>query len=596
MRSCFLTVLGRFSGARTRICAGAVLVTALSGTTLANEDQVWPNGYAPRQELPKFSNLVQPDYPHQLIFKFRDHLLVRADENGSVISLSNGDLSPISNWARESGISFRQLINLPDETLMFLEDRAATNSGIAQPDLAGMMIVDAPHNQLQVIANALNASTLTEWVYFQELMPALPCEDITPVTPQYFPDMQGYHGADPGLNMEAGWLFGHARGAGIKFADCEYDYNENHEDLCDTNDEPGQTPAGAWEDHGTAVLGELVSLDGDYGCTGLVPDAEAWFFSEYTIEDGYRRVDAITNAIATMDAGDVVLLEMQTVGAGGGYAPAEYDPSVWTVVKNGTDADIIVVGAAGNGNQNLDSSPYDEYMSRGDSGSIIVGAGSSNTGHNKLSFSTYGSRVNVQGWGENVFTLGYGDYARHGNDYNQEYTSGFSGTSSASPFVTSCCLALQSMAVGHLGYRLDPYEMRDLLELTGIPQGSGGHIGPFPDMEAAGNELLSGSDQIVLEVGPLSGDAYGDFTVSNATPNANQYLIYSLAGYGSTYVPQLDVTLGLSNPKLGASGTADGNGDLTWSLFVPGRASGQTIWFQDAEYGRVSNVVESDVE
>ena len=56
-----------------------------------------------------------------------------------------------------------------------------------------------------------------------------------------------------------------------------------------------------------------------------------------------------------------MLLEMQTIGANGNYAPAEYSPAVWQVVKAATDAGIIVVAAAGNGNENLDAPGYASY-------------------------------------------------------------------------------------------------------------------------------------------------------------------------------------------------------------------------------------------
>ena len=311
--------------------------------------------------------------------------------------------------------------------------------------------------------------------------------------------MQTYPGSDPGLNMTAAWALGSARGAGIKIADCEYGYVAGHEDLCNITMEPGQTIhpnviTFGWDEHGTAVFGEMISVDNLYGCTGLVPDAQGYFFTEWSVEEGLRRVTAIANAIASVDPGDVVVLEMQTTGPGGGFGPAELDPAVWTLVRNATDAGIVVVAAAGNGNQNLDSAVYAEYRGRGDSGAIIVGAGSSDLNHDKLSFSTYGSRVNVQGWGQNVFTLGYGSFAQHGGDKNQRYTSGFNGTSSATPFVASCAVALQSLAEQRLGRRLTPLELRDMLVRTGIPQGSGGHVGPFPDMVAAAAEIVTRGD------------------------------------------------------------------------------------------------------
>jgi hypothetical protein len=108
------------------------------------------------------------------------------------------------------------------------------------------------------------------------------------------------------------------------------------------------------DEHGTAVLGETASVPNAYGCSGMVPDADVYTYPEHTVEGGARRLAAITNAIAGSRAGDVVLLEMQMSGAGGGYGPAEVDPSVWLATRTGTDAGVVVVAAAGNG-QNLDS-------------------------------------------------------------------------------------------------------------------------------------------------------------------------------------------------------------------------------------------------
>jgi hypothetical protein len=221
------------------------------------------------------------------------------------------------------------------------------------------------------------------------------------------------------------------------------------------------------------------------------------------VQEGFRRVTCITNAIAGSAAGDVVLLEMQTVGAGGGYGPAELDLGVWTVVQVGTDAGVIVVGAAGNGNQDLDAPAYADYMARGDSGAILVGAGSAWFDHAKLGFSTFGSRVNVQAWGTGVFTLGYGDIQVNGADEDQWYTATFNGTSSASSIAAPACALIQSFQLLAIGTPMSPATMRQLLIDTGWPQGSGGHIGPainvrnalrtqFP--EVAAPEVASAAD------------------------------------------------------------------------------------------------------
>lgn len=497
-----------------------VVMACVGGLALAGQLQ-------PRHELPKPALVIQPSAPHQLLVKFRDVLRVRCSGLG-VESLTGGDVSDVWALADRHGVTFSPLINLPQEKLDALEQRAARISGVAQPDLAGMMVVHAPAWRLQHVADELNALPVTEFVHFQPTAPPPPCYDHQPPTPDFF-SYQTYHGPDPGLNMTAAWALGSTRGAGIWVADCEFGVVTTHEDLCNIEREPGQTihpgvPA-SWSDHGTAVFGEMTSLDGAYGCTGLVPDVERQlFFPERTVEQGYRRVTCITNAIAELRYGDVCVLEMHTeepyLWQGKYGLPAEIDPAVWTVVKVGTDAGVSVVAAAGNGSWNLDHPDFAEYMARGDSGAIIVGAGSANTSHSKLGFSTYGSRVNVQGWGQGVFTLGYSESWVPGGGVNQRYTSGFSGTSSATPMAASCAIALQSLAVERLGHRLGPLEIRQILMNTGIPQGSGGHIGPLPDMVKAANYIRL--------LGDLNCDGRVDFDDIDA-------FVLALSGQGGYY-------------------------------------------------------------
>ena len=210
-------------------------------------------------------------------------------------------------------------------------------------------------------------------------------------------------------------------------------------------------------------------------------------------------MEAVAAAIAAARPGDVVLLEMQTFGANGNYGPAEYDPAVWTLVKRATDAGIIVVAAAGNGTEDLDSPDYEEYRARGDSGAIIVGAGNPDGG--RMYFSSFGARVNVHGWGEGVASLGYGDLAMVGDDAHQSYTASFSGTSSASPIVASAVVALQSFAQQRLGRTLAPLEVRELLVTTGTPQlaGDAGTIGPRPNLRAALEALGAGMELVCTD-------------------------------------------------------------------------------------------------
>ncbi len=442
---------------------------------------------------PSWSADAEPEEPpageepqYRLTVKFRDDLKVRALANGGVTSTIGKEMLQIASLRSRFKMQFKPLIPTSEDRLSALEERGRSLSKRQQPDLAGMMIVDVPgasKDDLLLIAEELNSLEEVEYVYFERLnIP--PPGDISPTTPD-LTGLQTYFDPDPGIDVDYAWSQGW-RGGGIRLSDCEYGWVYSHEDLVDKSlhPEPGQTPhpdvaTNDWDEHGTAVMGELVAVVNAYGVSGMVPDATIYTYPEWTVQDGGRRVASIANAIADSSAGDIVLLEMQ---AGSPLGPAETDPSVWAVVKAGTDAGVIVVAAAGNGNADLDTA-YTTWMGWGDSGAIIVGGGTTDINHDHLS-SSYGSRVNVQGWYTGIFTLGYGNYAEYGGDKNQRYRSSFGGTSGASPFVAAAAVAIQDKAQAY-GERLTPKEMRYLLIETGIPQGSGGHVGPFPNLRAA---------------------------------------------------------------------------------------------------------------
>ena len=107
----------------------------------------------------------------------------------------------------------------------------------------------------------------------------------------------------------------------------------------------------------------------------------------------------------------------------------------------------------------------------------------------------------------------------------------------------------------------------------------------------AGTVLLTPIRPYALAVANLVGGEDAIFTINHATPLANQYVVYSLRGPGSTFIPQLNVTLDLRQPVLLTSGQADGQGNFTKTLRVPAAASGRTVWFQGAEQDHTTNVI-----
>lgn len=406
---------------------------------------------------------------------------------GKVISLvTSGDLATL---ALHDGLRFVPLIDPAACNVQELEARAAAKSGIAQPDLAGMMTADAPGASLEDLHALAKALQDLDEVEFASLHAsgAPPPADLAPPTP-FLVDYQDYRKPNPGMNVEFAVSLG-LRGAGIQLSDCEFGWRSAHEDLneVDLHPEPGHTPAPlGHEDHGTAVAGIIVGMENGYGITGMAPQAEFHTYPEHSVESGYRRIEAVCSAIQNSRPGDIVLLEMQSPGPVDGQGPpAEVDPALWTLVRVGVDAGVVIIAAAGNGNQDLDGDDYQEYRERGDSGAIIVGAGAADESHDKLAFSTYGLRVDVQGWGDQVFTTGYGAIFKYGDDNNQSYRHDFGGTSAASAMVAAAAALVQERAAQLRGEPLSPPKLRAVLKQTGLPQGSGGLIGPFVDLEAA---------------------------------------------------------------------------------------------------------------
>ncbi|MCH2136236.1 MAG: S8 family serine peptidase [Phycisphaerales bacterium] len=489
-----------------------------------------------------------------LIVKFKDASRVRAF-NGRLLSLTAADLAPIQTLLDASDATVKPRIKMSESAMQEATQRARLRSGRPQPDMAGILTVQVAPDKMVALAQALNARHEVEIV--QIVAPPvntdMPCNqtDFPPPTPDF-----RMHQTYRGTAAEGGVRLAEARvtqfidvdedgaegifGEGVAIGDVEQCYLTDHEDLCFIMLEPGQTPAcPTGPDHGTAVLGVMGAIEDtdasepNIGMGGLAPMSDYWFFPAISLEENVRIAAAIMSATMMMPSGSILLIEQQRTAYPQDpfgdpfvipFVPAETSFDVWLATRLACDAGIVVVAAAGNGTQDLDGgewvgpddSPtffqyYGFYLGWGDSGAIMVGGGSSNADHDRLGFSTFGSRIDMQGWGENVATLGYGDLLPVDGlvDDRQFYTTSFSGTSSATPIVAGVAAMLQ-------GLRLEiddeaPYsseEMRDLLVNTGRDAGAG-WLGedapawatspPFPDAYAGATAVLDG------DVGPQYG-------------------------------------------------------------------------------------------
>ena len=327
-----------------------------------------------------------------------------------------------------------------------------------------------------------------------------------------FEPSQGYlYDAPNGIGAAAVWGLAGAKGSGITICDIEGNWNRQHEDLPSGIPLLGGTVIDdlGWRNHGTAVLGEMISIPDARGCVGISHQAKGAVHSAI-VNGVFNTAGAISNAAAQLKKGDVILIELQATGPNGNYVAMQYWSDIFTAIKAAVDKGITVVEAAGNGNENFDLAVFNNTGLQKDSGAIVVGAGVPPTNHvdfdgfgaglpsyaslgvprSRIFFSNYGKIVNVQGWGWHVTTLGYGD-AQGGASENTWYTLRFSGTSSASPIVTGAVACLQGRAKAKNGAPMTPKKVRDILMTTGTPQQAGPgvpltqRVGPLPNLVEA---------------------------------------------------------------------------------------------------------------
>lgn len=327
-----------------------------------------------------------------------------------------------------------------------------------------------------------------------------------PLPSASYVSLQNYLKVAPtGINSNYAQTFPGGKGDKATIVDIEYSWNINHEDLPKSSIVPitNGTPIDPFNDnnHGTAVLGEMVAGNNTYGVTGVVPSSRIALVNAFNSERGYDPLTALYIAAYVTQPGDVILIEQQIGGPTSDpydYVPVEWMPEVYDAVKFLTDNSRIVVEPAGNGNQNLDDSNYygsSFPMGKADSGAIIVGSNlncSYDTAlRSRNPSSTYGSRINLQGPGDCVATTGYGDLDG-GTNPNTNYTGYFSATSAASPVVAAAAAAVMS-AYKTLNNNnvLTPLQVRNILMQTGTPQNFtdtsalSGNIGPYPNLAKA---------------------------------------------------------------------------------------------------------------
>lgn len=143
------------------VCLSALLITIPAVGQQASD-------FSPRAPLPKLAPQVKPSLATgRLIVKFKDQVQARV-RGGKVKSVAGTKMDEVDRLTNEMGLTFTPLLAKSEAQMRLVEIRAAAYSGKAQPDLAGMMYVDGPQEELDELLLKLHAMNIVEFVEYDQ--------------------------------------------------------------------------------------------------------------------------------------------------------------------------------------------------------------------------------------------------------------------------------------------------------------------------------------------------------------------------------------------------------------------------------------------
>jgi hypothetical protein len=436
--------------------------------------------------------------------KFVEGSRVRLDQGRLVDDLGLDLTNVNSTLARSQVVEIRRTFSGDPAALRALKTVGEARSGVTGPDLSLWfdLQVEGGHAAVARLVNELNSLPAVEIAHPTAIVENAVIDPPAPAavaprdalrTPN-FVGQQGYLGNAPvGLNAAAAWGTTGGHGEGQHFIDVELCWTEDHEDFNFANNFyiGGATQDPGYEQHGTAVLGEVIGQDNGFGINGFAP-AVQYGVVAVTVAEWPNVPHYFQEAIDHLSTGDVWLIELQMYPPGKSATPMEWLQVNYDVIWTGCwSRGIVCVEAGANGSQNLDDASWGGVFNRliRDSGAIMCAAGTPN-GLVAEYFTNYGSRMDVHAWGSSITTTGYGDLY-NGGSLQTMYTAGFSGTSGASPMATGAANCLQGIARANLGAPLDPIQLRTIMHDTGTPFSGSRIIGPRPNLAAAVPAVLA---------------------------------------------------------------------------------------------------------
>ncbi|MFN3216526.1 MAG: S8 family serine peptidase [Acidimicrobiales bacterium] len=394
-------------------------------------------------------------------------------------SLDDGiDDSPLDRvLGAIDGLAVEPLFAQPPPELAATRSLAEARSGTALPDLASWFVLTVGSDRDgAALRDALEELEIVEMVQPDPELVATQIVDPEEDNQRYLDVAPVGHGAE--------WAWPQPGGTGdrVTIAVIDSGFDTSHPDV-DRADAPGvRIPHRPARDlsHGLQVLGILVADDDDAGIRGIAHDARIRIINSGST--GADAARAVGLATAALGPGDVLSIS-QGIRATSGSSivlPLVYSASVRDALRTAAAKGIITVVSAGNGGANLDT--YADRLGNDSPATIVVGAGGSGpvpgcgggTAGARVAVSNYGSRVDLQGWGECVRTTTIG------NSYRWW---GF--TSAATPMVAGAAALVSSMYEAQNGVTPTGRQVRRILRSSGLPQVGSATIGPRPDLRSA---------------------------------------------------------------------------------------------------------------
>lgn len=399
------------------------------------------------------------------------------------------------------GISITRLFTSVKATKIqsFIKKARKNEPQYQPPDFFSYFVITCPGQpDAKQLEETLLGYKRVELAYIQNILVNPPGARLNPgsiLHPSYL------DAAPTGINASYAWKMKGGDGSvGVKFIDIEQGWIEGHESTPVKTVRYTGINQYLFRDHGAAVLGVIMMPHNNRFGKGIAPGAKGYIISQWRPDGSFNNADAIMTAISHLAAGDILLLEAQTIDATrpGKSWPLEIQEANYQVIRLATALGITVIEAAGNGDINsATGNDLDLFNAGGkkilnpgssgfrDSGAIIVAASSAGMPHERLPYSNFGARVNCFACGENVWTAG--SFPGHAGFSINTYTKRFSGTSSASAIIAGAAILIQSIAVVHLGTPLTPLQLRsvftDTAYGTSSARGAADKIGVMPDLK-----------------------------------------------------------------------------------------------------------------